>query len=629
MARAAAAEDTMGDTGEPRTAQALEQPQEPEQPTEPAQEAAPSQEAEPRASAWGKVKTDLMVIVGYAAMAVLVTARFWQSPTGRTSGINPADQSLFEWFLANAAYTVTHLENPFFSTRLDVPEGINLMANTSVLGMAIPLTPVTLLWGPAVAYVVMITLIFLATATAWYFVLSRYVVTARLAAFAGGGFCAFAPGMLSQANAHPHILAQFLVPVIAWRGFRLRETTRPVRDGAILGLLAAYQVFIGEEVLFLTALACVVVMAWYLVERRREALRQWRPFLTGVAAAAVVGGVLLAYPLYSQFFGPRNYSGVPWFADFKADLGAYPAFSRMTLAGDPYLKKTPLAQNLTELTSFFGWPLLVVVGAIVVWLRKKLAVRITAGVIVIFAAFSLGREVHYGGRPTGVPGPWRYLAKLPVFDVVVPTRFALVVASAIGVLLALAIDHAMRQRGMAVKGVPVARLVVLGVIVLALLPLAPRPLPAAPVAPVPAFFTSGAWRQYVTGDGSVMPAVPTRPNQLTLMRWAASQHNDFRVTHGYFLAPDPASPENYGTLGRPTTPTMQLLLGAAASGRPQQVGEAQRAAARAELAWREVAILVMSPQQVNGDAVRATLDPLVGPGRLVDDLWVWDVRGRG
>ena len=568
---------------------------------------------------------DLLAFAAYVAITLHVTARLWDSPVSHAAGY-PKDQALFEWFLANAARSVTHLENPLFSSRLDAPEGINLMANGSVLGMAVPMVPATLLWGPSTSFVLMLTLIFIATATSWYLVLSRYVVTSRLAAFVGGAFCAFAPGMLSQATGHAHILAQFLVPVVAWRGFRLRGSTRPVRDGAVLGLLVAYQAFVGEEVLFFTALACAVVVAWYAVARRHEAVRQWRPFATGAGVAALVAGALLAYPLYVQFFGPRHYAGVDWFVDFNADLAAYPAFSPLTLAGDPGLRVNPLAQNLAEMNAFFGWPLLLVVVALAVWLRRQLAAQLATVVIVVFAVLSLGREVDYWQRPTGVAGPYGYLAGLPLFDLVVPSRFALVVAAGTGVLLALALDRARRLPGPAGGGVPVAGLAVFAAVLLALLPLAPRQLPVAAVAPVPTFFASGTWRQYVTGDGAVMAAAPNRDNEVSLMRWAAAQGNDFRVTHGYFIAPDPTSPENYGTMSRPVTPTMRLLVNAAATGRRGVVGEVDRAAAQAELARREVAIVVMPVRLVNGDAVRATLDAMVGPGRIVDDLWVWDVR---
>jgi hypothetical protein len=47
---------------------------------------------------------------------------------------------------------VRHLENPLFSARQNAPDGVNMMANTSLLGVTLPMAPVTLLFGPQVAY---------------------------------------------------------------------------------------------------------------------------------------------------------------------------------------------------------------------------------------------------------------------------------------------------------------------------------------------------------------------------------------------------------------------------------------------------------------------------------------------
>lgn len=469
-------------------------------------------ESKPDVPRSGRMR-DAGAIAGYVAFAVYVTGHFWVHPSGRASGANGEDQALFEWLFAHAARAVTHLDNPLFSDRLNQPDGINTMANTSVLGIAVPLTPVTLLFGPSVSYVVALTLAFVATATAWYFVFSRYVVSSRFAAFASAGFCAFAPGMLSQANGHLHMLAQFLVPLIVWRIFRLGTDGRPVRDGVILGLLVTYQAFVGEEVLLFTALASAVAVLAYLAFRPRAAVLRWRPFLTGLGVAVAVSAPLLAYPLYWQFAGPGHYRSVTWFSKFNADLGAYPRFSPLTFGGtgsaDAY------AQNVTELNAFFGWPLLLVAAGIAIWLRRDVPVRVAAVVAVVFAACSLGKEVTYAGRPTGVPGPWRFVADLPIFNVAVSTRLALGVAAAIGVLLAIGLDRALSSGGHPTwLAVPRAGLAALAVVVVALLPIAPRPLPAVEADPVPVFFTRGIWRDYVPEDRAVMPVPPTKESSL-------------------------------------------------------------------------------------------------------------------
>ncbi len=56
---------------------------------------------------------------------------------------------------------------------MNVPDGVNMVANTSVLAVSIPLTPITLALGPHAAFMVFLTGALVATALAWYFVLSR------------------------------------------------------------------------------------------------------------------------------------------------------------------------------------------------------------------------------------------------------------------------------------------------------------------------------------------------------------------------------------------------------------------------------------------------------------------------
>ncbi len=398
---------------------------------------------EPTTKGLGRWRTDLMVVALYVAMAALVTGRLWRDPTGRASGVNASDPTLFEWMLAHAARSVTHLENPLLSTRMSTPSGLNIMANTSILGLGIALTPITVVWGPSVSYLIVITFGLAATAAAWYFVLSRHVTRSRLAAFVGAAFCAFCPGMLSQAGGHPHISVQFLVPLIIWGVFRLRETIRPVRDGLVLGGLIAAQVFIGEEILFITAMVCAVCVAGYCMFRGADARRSWRPFLTGLGVAALLAILLVAYPLFVQHFGPQHYRHVPQIDQYGADLLAYGAYSPLTIGGDP-TAEIHLARNHTELNAFFGYPLLVLIVAVMWWQRRRLAVRLAAIVAVVFGLLSLGHDILIHGKYTGIPGPWRLFVRQPLFESVVTTRFALVVAAAIGVTLSVAIEQVLR-----------------------------------------------------------------------------------------------------------------------------------------------------------------------------------------
>ena len=93
------------------------------------------------------------VVLGgaFAFYLVVAIALWWHAWSGHPTTATTCgcgDSALFLWFLEWPAYALAHGHNPFFSTALFHPGGINLLANTSVLAIGIPLAPVTWLFGP-------------------------------------------------------------------------------------------------------------------------------------------------------------------------------------------------------------------------------------------------------------------------------------------------------------------------------------------------------------------------------------------------------------------------------------------------------------------------------------------------
>jgi hypothetical protein len=559
---------------------------------------------EPSAGRW----LDASVLLLYLALALWVLGPLLARAGLVRPETNAADPDFFEWMLRHAVRIFTAGEHPFHTPTLNAPYGVNLLANTGLLGLTVPLVPVTLLFGPSVAFGVMLTLGLAATASAWYWVLSRHVVTSRLAAAVGGGFAGFAPGLVNHANAHPNLVAQFLIPFLIWRALTLRT----VRSGVVLGLLVTWQAFINEELLFLAALAGLLFVLGYAASRPKEI--ELRDRLPGLGAAVLTAGALLAYPLWYQFFGPQSYRGLPDFVlTYGADLASYAAFPKLSLAhGAGTLAPLP------EENTFFGWPLLLVVLATLTWLWRRPAVRALGLVAVVFFALSWGATPKYEGRLLAVPAPWSWLNHLPLFDSVLPVRLGLVLVPVIAVLLARSVQEALRHRYGA------GWLVLLAA---ALLPLVPVRLPVAATAPVPAFFTSGDWRHYVSGDGSVLSAdTSVWFGGITAMHWDNATGQGYPMVGGYFLGPDADGKGRYGAQERPTA---GLLTSVAYDGGVPGIGPAERAQARADLRFWHTAIIVLAADAPHHDDLAATLDQLVGPGRQVDDVLLWDLRGTG
>lgn len=564
---------------------------------------------------------DALAVTTYLLAALWVTARLWTGLGHRVIGGNPDDQAFNEWMYSYDAYALTHLANPFYTTMQNAPDGVNLMANVALQGPGWLLAPVTLLLGAHVTFTLVQTLNLVATAAAWYFVLSRHLVGSRTAAFLGGAFCAFAPGMVAQTGGgHPHVTSQYLVPLILWRMLELRRREHVVRNGVVAGLLIAAQVFVGEEVLFLMAIAGALLVGGYVASRPADARREAPAFLAGLGVAAVTAFVLVAYPLWVQFFGPGHYRGLP--PAYHADLASYVAYARESVGGDAAVAAR-LVPSPTEENAFFGWPLLVLAAVLAVWLWHHLAARLAAVVAAAAALLSLGEHVTWHRRPIGVPGPYRLLSHLPLFDSLITTRLGLVTASALGVLLAVAADRVIDlARTIEPAGLPV-RLLAAGTLVAVLLPVAPTRLPTSPRPPVPHFVTTGHWRDHVSPERTLVP-VPVGGNTIGI-RWAVAARLGFAVPQGYFLGPSgPDDPT--GRWFAPARPT-QLLLEDVGNGTPRVVGAAERGQARADARFWRADALVLAPGASREGDLKTALDALYGPGRRVDDVWLWDARG--
>ncbi|SCE88082.1 hypothetical protein GA0070607_2724 [Micromonospora coriariae] len=579
-----------------------------------------------RARRSGK-RADLAAVLSFVVLGFWVTGRLWLEPG---SGVrdNRSDQSQFEWMMAHGARVVTHFAYPFHSDRMNVPDGVNLMANTSVLSVSLPMTPVTVLLGPRAAFLLFLTAGMIATATAWYFLLSRVLIGARGPAWLGAGFCAFAPAMVSHANAHPNIVSQFVVPLIIWRTLRLGEPGRWLRNGVLLALVIVWQAFLNLEILLMTAIGLGVIVG-ALAIGRPELRSRARPFLAGLAVAAGIAGVLLAYPLYVQFFGPGAYSGLSrLIRGYSSDLASFVAYSRESLAGSPRTAAN-LAKNPTEENSFFGWPLLVLVIALVWWLRRSVVVLGLAALGLFFAVLSLGRVIRFAGRDTGVPGPWAALENLPILHSVVPTRWALAITPIIGLLLAYGAE---RARELA-RSQPAARrqirFVTATALTMALLPILPTPLPVARLDPVPAFVTSGAWRPYVTGGRSVVTLPLPDTNYAEPLRWSAATRLDMPLARGYFLGPDTrrnAEKPRIALFTASPRPTSSFFGTIRRTGAVPPITPQSRVKAVDDLRYWRAGVVILGPHEHEA-ALRRGMTELTGiQPTFTGGVWVWDVR---
>ncbi|GAA1666200.1 glycosyl transferase [Fodinicola feengrottensis] len=577
-------------------------------------------EAEPvRLPAWRRWPIHATFVGVYVVLACYLFSGLWAGILSHGDGYlttSSQDQYDWEWFFAVTARALTHGDNLLLSTLQGHPLGVNMMANTAMFGLSIPLAPVTLIFGPTITWALVLTLGMAASAGCWYWLMVRHLGISPVPAAIGAAFAGFAPPIVSHANAHPNLAVFFVLPLIIGQLLKMRTGEHRIRNGVILGLLVTYQLFLGEEALLMAALGIAVFAVAYAVVRPRDAWASARQLLPGIGISLAVFVPLVAYPLWFQFAGPQSYDSLQH-GNYGNDLAALVTFPSRALAGD---HPTALAYAYpTEENSFFGWPLVIVflVVAVLVW--RVLAARALVLTTLAITVLSLGATVAVHGHDTGIPMPWAILGHLPLFESMLDSRLTMICVPTIGILLAVATDLMLARTN---------RIKVVWSIALAaaLVPIFPIPLLATTHAPTPAFFSQGIWRQYVPA-GKKLPViitVPTpEPTDMRAAHWQIEAGLGFALPEGYFVGPwDGTRQGSYGPAPRPTT---ELLRRVRDSGQVAIITDQDRLNAQQDFAYWGADLVVLPPYE-NDAALQKTIEQLLGPGRTAGGVVFWKVR---
>ena len=485
-------------------------------------------------------QTLLLAGAYYLVGAVALTMWLWRDPASRIVAGNPYDADQFAWFFRYDATAVAHLRLPALITSgMNAPQGISLMWNTAMPLPGVLLAPLTLLAGPQASLTVLMTLGFAGSAVSMFATARRWGASTAAAGLAGVVY-GFSPALIQSSAGHDDLQFAVLPPLIIDAALRLATgrcgpgRRASARCGIGLGLLAAAQLFIAEELLLDAAVAAVIITAVLAGSRPAAVAGRIRDVAAGTAAGIAAAAPIAGYPLWVQFLGPLRQHGSPFAADFyKNDLAGFvlppPSMLAHTAASAAFAAR--FQGGLPEYLGYLGWPMLAVLAVIAVWCWRLLPVRATAVTFAVLSVLSLGGTLLADGREhEGILLPWHWLQALPVAAAVIPDRFSIIADGAAAALLAFGLDAA-RGRWPARRGLIAAAAAI------AILPLAPRPLPAAGASPVPAGWTAAfaALRLPPGADVLVVP-IPVRTYTAPL-RWQADTSVPSAMYGGYFMGP--------------------------------------------------------------------------------------------
>ena len=478
--------------------------------------------------------------VYYLVGAVALTMWLWRDPASRIVAANPYDADQFAWFFRYDATAVAHLRLPaLITTAMNAPQGISLMWNTAMPLPGVLLAPLTLLAGPQASLTVLMTLGFAGSALSMFAVARGWGASTAAAGLAGLVY-GFSPALIQSSAGHYDLQFAVLPPLIVDAALRMvtgrcgTGTRAAARCGVRLGLLAAAQLFITEELLFDAAVAAVILTVVLAVSRPGAVAGRIRDIVTGTGAGIAVIAPIAGYPLWVQFFGPLRQHGSPFTPDFyKNDLAGFvqPSASMLLHDAGSAAFAARSQSGLPEYLSYLGWPMLAVLAIIAAWFWRRLPVRASAVAFAVLSLLSLGGTLLAdGGEHEGILLPWHSLQNLPVAAAVIPDRFSIIADGAAAALLAFGLDAA-RSRW------PKRRGLIAAAVVIAILPLVPRPLPAANASPVPAGWTAAfaALRLPAGADVLVLP-IPVRTYTAPL-RWQADTGLPSAMYGGYYMGP--------------------------------------------------------------------------------------------
>lgn len=438
------------------------------------------------------------------------------------------DPQIFIWSLAWWPHAILHGQNPFVTTAVWAPSGVDTAWMTSMPVLALLLAPLTLTLGPIAAYNTAAVL--MPALAAWTcFLLCRRLTRAWWPSLAGGWLFGFSSYMLGHALAgHLNLTAVALIPLVALVLLSYGEGRIGRRGLALrLGPLLAVQLLLSTELEAMLAIGLVLglVVSAAVVPSSRAWIRTLPAPLIGSYLFAALLTAPFVYYLLADFQGaPLNPFGY-----YVADVANFVVPTPTQLVARGWTGWTRFRGNIGENGAFLGLPLIAI---IVLYARERgrsRAGRFLLLSLAVSVLLALGPELQVDGRKL-VPLPWRAAEHVPVLDNVLSVRFTLVIALLASVLTALWAATSRRVWWLR-AGLPL----------LAILSLLPDPMSQswATTYEIPAFFTAPQYRYCLDPGETVLPLPIADRGQADL--WQVASGFRFRMAGGRIL-PNPPGP---------------------------------------------------------------------------------------
>lgn len=271
------------------------------------------------------------------------------------------------------------------------------------------------------------------------FLLARRLTKSGAIAFVSGLVFAFWPYRMADVN-HPNMISTELLPVLMLVILRLFEDGKPIRNGAIAGVVLALIGYMRWQLLILAGFMMVLYLLYTLVWER--GLWSWHA-VAGLALAGVVVVVLIAPPLFPLV---REYMA----GDFLDEMYATSLEDR-----EQDILAWLIPQHQHPLAALFDWIFpeygssglrlrhsaylgFVAVGLALIGVAKQRERRRTwfwVGLAVLSFVLALGPHLWFSGGSTDISLPYKLIGWLPPIQMVGhPRRFSALLGLSVAAL---------------------------------------------------------------------------------------------------------------------------------------------------------------------------------------------------
>lgn len=344
---------------------------------------------------------------------------------------------MFIWFLEWPLRTSNFHNSLWYSTAMNAPTGMNILATTSTLAASIAMVPFTYVFGP-VASLNMTVLMAPTLSSLAMYSLSHRFITRDVVRLTVGAIYGFSLIFLDSLQFGQINIGLAMIPplVLLCLDSSLRsQNSNPIIIGSILGVLFSIQFFISSEMnammLIVYGLGIVAFFAFQAITGfRKEFSTLYFAQVSGVAIA--LSSTILGLPAWFALFGKGHITSGVW----SGNLSSLGIDIRGLMLPHSY-QTSPLTWNdrvALPSDEYIGLGIFAMSLLGLLLARRRLSAWLLAFGALLSIALSMGTRYRW-------LSPWRIFLHLPTTKNIAPNRFVIFALIFLALLLGMASDR--------------------------------------------------------------------------------------------------------------------------------------------------------------------------------------------